>query len=145
MSEIGECSICYENKRLIKFQCGHSLDYLCYLKLLKKTCPMCRAELNTPFSVMVNNYRTVSEIIKKIFYTDVYYTHVYIDKKHIYKLDEPESLKNIEHEQVINKKIISLQNWRKHSKTELIKYSTSTSDVKKEIITSLIRRYKSID
>ena len=46
---IGECSICYENKLIKNTICNHQFCYEClgsWLKI-KKECPMCRAYLNT--------------------------------------------------------------------------------------------------
>ncbi|MDA9216503.1 hypothetical protein N9O88_01620 [bacterium] len=45
---IGECSICYENKLIKNTICNHQFCYEClgsWLKI-KKECPMCRAYLN---------------------------------------------------------------------------------------------------
>ena len=44
---LGECSICYENKSLKNTTCNHSFCYGCYQSWtsIKKECPMCRRPL----------------------------------------------------------------------------------------------------
>lgn len=46
LSDIINCSICYENILLINLNCSHKICVECLINLKKNVCPICRVELD---------------------------------------------------------------------------------------------------
>ncbi len=46
-SENEQCSICYDDDSVIKFQCTHHVCLMCISKLYKARCPLCNTDITS--------------------------------------------------------------------------------------------------